>query len=988
MNKKLCTRILVALLVLTMVMSILPVTGLAVDNKVLESKNLTAFAKGDKFDYETDVVGDFTIYWSSKSKVDESSKTWDDGYTSDQRISFGGKTVIDGAMTKNAIKFTAGADAIVKIWWVQGGDDFRQVGIYNEAGEVVTQSADQTSAKNDPVYSELPLSAAGTYYVGNVIDQNPIYKVEIVEAASAPEQPETPAAEVEWVKVTDGALTSGEYVMIDENGFAPAQLDSNWILTAQPAVEGDKVTDTAGAVWTLSVEGDTVILTDANGVSVSPTGSNKNGITAGEYSWTISFADGTFSFNGDQVALASNEGSDNKYRAYKTSTLTGNYADGYAYKFTLYKKTEKAAEPEVPETPEVPAALNGYYDVKNFMGTFANLEFVPAAEGAAVGTLIISNFDDLVNGEYDYAWTAENGVVVTQEGAEVGITINLDAMTASLGKSYMHTGNMVAAEKPGEQPTPPSGLVVGNNSVVVEDGYNGVFLDFNVPGTYSLDAADGEENAYIALVPYETISLPYIFTVAEGESITFNIMTDNMSADTIDLVIAEADPVDPPEQPEEPSKELVLGENAFMTEEAWNGGSVYTFTAPEAGQYTITVVAGPMQLSVPNSMFISGFGPVELPYTFTAEAGEVVQLKIGTTTWSDSNVAFTLEKTGGAATDPEQPAKEDLTLSLGDNNVSLKPGVEYNVILTGIDAMYAEYVMNWTSDKVTISTFGSPIASGDTVGYGSWTTITLTVSEEVDTVITLAEYVTPPAPELSMGDNHVEVEADGTVNMSFTATEAGTYVFAPMDGETNAWISIEIGMNMETMSDAPVEIELAAGESINIYVSTGDWAADTVDFTFTKKGGTEPEQPSVPTTPEEILAAAGALQEGEALEGEFTLTGTVVEIVKYNEKYQDVNLYIEVNGTRLYCYGLKGTDLGIDMSKVAVGDTVSVTGVIKNYKGTVEFDKAQVSEYKAADPSNPDNPDNGDSSMLFVMVGTISVMAMGAVLVLRKKEIL
>src|SRR5699024_1519346 len=73
-----------------------------------------------------------------------------------------------------------------------------------------------------------------------------------------------------------------------------------------------------------------------------PEGGNNNGIKNEEYAWEWSFADGKFTFSGtgeDTVRLASNKGSDNKFRGYKNTTVTGN-PNGYPYQFTLYKVDE------------------------------------------------------------------------------------------------------------------------------------------------------------------------------------------------------------------------------------------------------------------------------------------------------------------------------------------------------------------------------------------------------------------------------------------------------------------------------------------------------------------------------------------------------------------------------------------------------------------------------------------------------------------------
>ena len=91
---------------------------------------------------------------------------------------------------------------------------------------------------------------------------------------------------------------------------------------------GDKVTDTKNAVWTLTVNGSNVTLKDRNGSFVKPKSGNNNGITNGSYNWAWSMnANGTFVFKGvgsDTTMLASNTGSGNQFRSYKTTTVNGN----------------------------------------------------------------------------------------------------------------------------------------------------------------------------------------------------------------------------------------------------------------------------------------------------------------------------------------------------------------------------------------------------------------------------------------------------------------------------------------------------------------------------------------------------------------------------------------------------------------------------------------------------------------------------------------
>ncbi len=170
-------------------------------------------------------------------------------------------------------------------------------------------------------------------------------------------------------KVTsETEFTTGEYYMLassaedtseNEGAYAPGVLDGTWIT----AVEASDAPD--NAVWTLTVEENTVTLQDSNGSFVAPKGGNTNGISEGEYEWTWTFSDGKFRFYGqgeDTVVLAGNSGSENKFRAYKTATADGN-PNGYPSSFTLYKKassggsaTETVAAPQAdPKAGSVPS---------------------------------------------------------------------------------------------------------------------------------------------------------------------------------------------------------------------------------------------------------------------------------------------------------------------------------------------------------------------------------------------------------------------------------------------------------------------------------------------------------------------------------------------------------------------------------------------------------------------------------------------------------
>ena len=99
-----------------------------------------------------------------------------------------------------------------------------------------------------------------------------------------------------------------------------------------------------------------------------------------------------------------------------------------------------------------------------------------------------------------------------------------------------------------------------------------------------------------------------------------------------------------------------------------------------------------------------------------------------------------------------------------------------------------------------------------------------------------------------------------------------------------------------------------------------------------------PVEEPVPTTPEEIVNAAYGLAEGEALDGTYTLTGVITSVDEaYNADYSNITVTIVVGDMTdkpIKCYRMTGD--GVDALKK--GDTITVTGTLKNYYGTVEFD--------------------------------------------------
>ena len=105
---------------------------------------------------------------------------------------------------------------------------------------------------------------------------------------------------------------------------------------------------------------------------------------------------------------------------------------------------------------------------------------------------------------------------------------------------------------------------------------------------------------------------------------------------------------------------------------------------------------------------------------------------------------------------------------------------------------------------------------------------------------------------------------------------------------------------------------------------------------YTKAEGSEPI-PEVDPEIKAILDAAYALEEGAQMDEDVSLTGKVTKIdTPYSEQFNNISVTIEIPGAAdqpILCYRMVGEDI----KKIAVGDTITVTGRIKNHYGTIEF---------------------------------------------------
>lgn len=166
------------------------------------------------------------------------------------------------------------------------------------------------------------------------------------------------------------------------------------------------------------------------------------------------------------------------------------------------------------------------------------------------------------------------------------------------------------------------------------------------------------------------------------------------------------------------------------------------------------------------------------------------------------------------------------------------------------------------------------------------------------------------------------------------------------DSETQSDISEEISSEIPEQSDD--SSESVTSSSTESSTPEEDSSEDSSSDIISGPDTPAPESPfdgiefSDAAT---VIPMAYALDQGKALDGTYTLKGQIIASDGYNNQYGDISVTIAVEGFEeypLYCYQIKN-----DADKIGLGDYIAVQGTIKNYKGTIEFDRPTMLAYEA-----------------------------------------
>ena len=170
-----------------------------------------------------------------------------------------------------------------------------------------------------------------------------------------------------------------------------------------------------------------------------------------------------------------------------------------------------------------------------------------------------------------------------------------------------------------------------------------------------------------------------------------------------------------------------------------------------------------------------------------------------------------------------------------------------------------------------------------------------------------------------------DVTVDTTTTTTTTAVST-TVTDAPTDGTTDTTAD---GTTTTIATDTTADGTSTTGGSVTT-------AKPTTTTTTTKKPTTTATTAS--SADKALVDRAFQLAQGEKLEG-VTLVGVVTSSQGYSAGYGNATFDLQVEGTSgtktIYCYRVKPADA--NRTEVNVGDVLSLSGTIQNYKGTIEF---------------------------------------------------
>lgn len=196
-----------------------------------------------------------------------------------------------------------------------------------------------------------------------------------------------------------------------------------------------------------------------------------------------------------------------------------------------------------------------------------------------------------------------------------------------------------------------------------------------------------------------------------------------------------------------------------------------------------------------------------------------------------------------------------------------------------------------------------------------------------------------PASNLEAAKKYVEaMYQSDPVDTASDYTVAGVVTIEGVEYTVN-WSTDNDKIVITRGDNKMVTIDVPAGEAEAVkYVLTAtisDAAGNEIKATFNRR---IPASASAGKSDEDIVNEAYALEEGQVMDGVATLTGKITMVKSpYDDGYKNITVIIQIGDLadkRIECYRMQGDGA----AELCIGDTITVTGTLKNYNGTIEFD--------------------------------------------------
>ena len=262
-----------------------------------------------------------------------------------------------------------------------------------------------------------------------------------------------------------------------------------------------------------------------------------------------------------------------------------------------------------------------------------------------------------------------------------------------------------------------------------------------------------------------------------------------------------------------------------------------------------------------------------------------------------------------------------------------------------------EFPITWTADSDTIKivpqdnkmvTIDVDEKNPEEVTY----TLTATLSNAAGETVSVSFAHKVPAAMILEGMSYEEIVAAAYSLEAGLALEDTQRLYGTVTKIDTPWSdeykNITVTIVCDGLTEQPIQCYRLSGEGaqalevgsvVGVYGTIKNYKG-TVEF---DKGCVTVPADSVASV--RLAVSAYALEAGLSMNDASTMTGVITSIdTAWSDEYKNITVTIVPGGLTDYavqCYRLSGEGA----ETLAVGDTITVSGTIKNYKGTIEFDK-------------------------------------------------